>query len=627
MGFLRLGGGIVRVSAVSTLATQLEGLFGPSITVASATAQTGITKAYEEAFTEYAEQFWTQDGTAVYGSGGLTSGESGGNYYDRALIWYMWYARTGNATYLSRADAQAQAYSDYCTATGLSNVQAYRYFARGLYAHYLSTGNTTSKAHLATMATVLKANIDNVSWLADGDSRDRARILNSFLWAYKSGDTSFDWSAYIVTTIGRLEALQATDGSWPVTNLGSATKPFMVGVLCDTLIDCYNLHNADSRIPPMVKKSIDFLWNNTWIYRGISTNNTVDHGAAFKYVTPPWTNEPADTPAPDLNGLIVNAAAWYYAYSGNAAYLSRAQAILAGLLSRAGWEGTHSSASKQFNEGYNASYRALSWMGAGAANIPGHSRVPTPHDVTGTGWGGSASASKPGGSLLAPDGVTQAARVTLSGTGSVRTCQIPWPQNTTGLFRIIAKKAPTSGAANFYLTINDRSNAATALSQKFDSVTGGSNLDGTWRVFDMTGNMAPGVTNSFVDIEIGDRDAAGTADATCAGALDVAFVFVSPGAAAPDFTPNAISFSGGQFTVSGINTPVPIEVTGGTFSVNGGPSRGASDVVSYLAEDETTAKTSPYVVVNGDVVTASSGATVTIGRVPGVSAGVSAANP
>ena len=47
-------------------------------------------------FRTYAEKHWSREGSA-----------SAGNYYDRAAIYYVWWARTGNATYLKRAQRQA----------------------------------------------------------------------------------------------------------------------------------------------------------------------------------------------------------------------------------------------------------------------------------------------------------------------------------------------------------------------------------------------------------------------------------------------------------------------------------------------------------------------------------------
>jgi hypothetical protein len=101
---------------------------------------------------------------------------------------------------------------------------------------------------------------------------------------------------------------------------------------------------ADTRIPPAIKKTLDWMWATQW-----------DASAqAFKYLDQ-VTSTGGTTPYPDLNGLIVTGYGWYYQYSGNATYKTEGDAILAG--GNAAWLDGY----KQFNQTYTQSYRYLSY--------------------------------------------------------------------------------------------------------------------------------------------------------------------------------------------------------------------------------------------------------------------------
>jgi len=116
----------------------------------------------------------------------------------------------------------------------------------------------------------------------------------------------------------------------------------MTGLMHDALIKYYTYVQADARIPPAIKKTLDWMWSTQW-----------DTGVqAFKYVSEPMSTggtTPTGPEPADRDGY-----GWYYSYSGNATYRTQAEAIFAGGVAGAWLDGY-----KQFNQNYCQGYRYL----------------------------------------------------------------------------------------------------------------------------------------------------------------------------------------------------------------------------------------------------------------------------
>jgi len=138
-------------------------------------------------------------------------------------------------------------------------------------------------------------------------------------------------------------AAQQPDDSYRFANWEMAHSNYMTGMMHDVMIKYYTYVTPDARIPAAMKKTLDWMWATQW---DVPTQS-------FVYLSDP-TSFGGPTPAPDLNLLIVNGYAWYYLYSGDATYKTRADAIFAGGVVRAYLDGY-----KQFNENYTSSYRYL----------------------------------------------------------------------------------------------------------------------------------------------------------------------------------------------------------------------------------------------------------------------------
>ena len=95
----------------------------------------------------------------------------------------------------------------------------------------------------------------------------------------------------------------------------------------------------------IVQRSVDYMWNTQWLAPL----------SAFTYSTVTCTTGGLED-APDLNGLILPAFGWVLRQSGNGAYRTAGDAILAGAVARAWLQG-----SKQFNQTFSTSYQYFGW--------------------------------------------------------------------------------------------------------------------------------------------------------------------------------------------------------------------------------------------------------------------------
>jgi hypothetical protein len=327
-------------------------LVGPAIPVQGAEAMGPPFARYERNFRAFAEKHWHAEGgdweTAYY--------------YDRAKIYYVWWARTGNAAYLDRANALLVNYRTGYVEPSYDAASHWT-FVQGLALHFLVTGDEKSRLAVGRLGDNHAAPyyMDQLHdpKAAEMDNRIQARVLEGFLWAHLIGAPSprrmtygprgeewgevggNDWAALLPVTLDKILSSQAADGSYKFKQ----QSPFMAGILNDVLIDYYTLFEPDPRIPAAVKKSLDYMWTTSWV----PARNS------FKYDPADRTFE-GQKPAPDLNHLIVNGFGWIYKQTGETLYRERGDAVFAG-----GVQGAWLDGSKQFNQSYATSYRYLAY--------------------------------------------------------------------------------------------------------------------------------------------------------------------------------------------------------------------------------------------------------------------------
>ncbi|PVE22118.1 hypothetical protein DC522_22665 [Microvirga sp. KLBC 81] len=355
------------------ISSQFVSLLAPKISVGAVNAQGGVYSKYESDFTQYAAQHWSQEGSSWENA----------NYYDRAEIFYNWYNRTDDSSYLTKANALALDYRKKYLEANNYSMSAHWSQIAGVALHYLATGDEASHIAVGKVADQF-ANpwyTDNLGNLnAEMDNRIQARTLEAFLYAKKINAPSVgvpniqpngedwgvpggnNWDALLQSSLDKILSSQGADGGYHFAQGG--VVPFMTGLLNDTLIDYYTNYKADSRILTAVKKSLDYLWTHTWD----------EASQSFMYVEKPNSFGEVPEPAPDLNNMISSGFGWVYKMTGDTTYKERGDKVFAGGVNGAWLEG-----SKQFNEQYTSSLKYLAYtLGDGTVSTPTPTPEPTP---------------------------------------------------------------------------------------------------------------------------------------------------------------------------------------------------------------------------------------------------------
>lgn len=316
-------------------------IVGPTLTMQAASQISTTVQTYQSNFSTYADKLWNSEGAAWQG-----------NYYDRALIYYAWWARSGKVDYWRRGTAHAHAYRrDYLEA---NNYQTSAHWSQieGVELHYLLTGDAASRTAVGRVGDVFNveyymANLGNLK--AEMDNRIQSRTLTAFLAAWRISaptQTGSVWSTLLPVALDKILSSQDAEGAYRFVQVQCGhNKPWMVGLLNDAFIKYYTYFSADSRIPASIQKANDYMWANSW---DATSRN-------FEYLDGPCPGDDGG-PMPDLNNLIVNGFAWTYQRTGNAVYRDRADQIFAGAVANDWLEG-----SKQFNQHYTSSYRYLGY--------------------------------------------------------------------------------------------------------------------------------------------------------------------------------------------------------------------------------------------------------------------------
>jgi hypothetical protein len=296
-----------------------------------------IRDRYESNFRTFGDLHWTNDP--------LTHTPYQSNYYDRALIWFAWWARTGDLEYWRRGAIESGAYQEIIDYSSLGSLPAPRnQHMEGMELRYLLVGDEEARTIMLAVAELNRRawsdnlDMDPASNYVEG--RIQARTLLSHLLAWRLGDKSRDWASVAREDLNEiLRSQNPLDGSYDkFVAWDYQHSPYMTGLVHDVFIKYQEWFEADSRIPSAMKAALDFQWENMWV----SGSN------AFKYV------ESSTQGSPDLNMLIVNGYGWYAQWSGDASYFDRAEKIFSG-----GVYGAYLQGSKQFNQTYRSGFRYL----------------------------------------------------------------------------------------------------------------------------------------------------------------------------------------------------------------------------------------------------------------------------
>jgi hypothetical protein len=310
-------------------------IVGPTLPATATAVISPTFQKYEADFQRFADSHWNGTGAAW-----------ADNYYDRALIYYAWWVRTGEIEFWKRATAIAMSYrrdfleaNRYATSPHWSQME-------GLEKHYLLTGDEKTRYAIAMVGEqFLKLQPELGSTTSWWENRIQARLLQVYFLAWRLqavGTTPQNWAALLDESLTKVLGTQTADGSYRFDVLCGGSLNYMTGLLNDQLIKHYTYYKADARIPGAVQRAVDFLWTTQW--------SPTAQAFAYNSVVCAGVGDP--TPSPDLNNLMVNGFGWTYQQTGNAVYRDRGDQVFAG-----GVAGSYLAGTKQFNEEYTASYR------------------------------------------------------------------------------------------------------------------------------------------------------------------------------------------------------------------------------------------------------------------------------
>jgi hypothetical protein len=313
-------------------------LVGPTLSASVSRSLGPMFVRYENDFVKFMDSQWAQYGVNWESS----------NYYDRVLINYAWWVRTGDPKWFDRATQIAVDYR--ARYLEKNNFSASPHWAQleGLELHYLLTGDSASKRAVIRTATNLFGGFDyRIGDANDAytENRIQARVIQSYYLAWRLGDTSAPWEARLDAALNGILSTQSKDGGYRFKNTCYHTLNYMAGLLNDQLIKHYTYYRADPRIPIAVQKSADYLLTQ-WM----------PAQQALQYYDGECPGSGGRTPAADVNNLISGTFAWVYLRTGEQRYRQAADAFFAG-----GVRGAYLTGVKQLNESYTNSFRYLAW--------------------------------------------------------------------------------------------------------------------------------------------------------------------------------------------------------------------------------------------------------------------------
>ena len=299
------------------------------------------------------------------------------NYYDRGVVYYAHYARTGDVTFLNKAHDITLAYRQQYVEANNYQVSPHWSLVRGLEIHYRLTGDVQSRQAIAGMYAWALSSFSQELWgdpkipdlqnpnSAYMENRIQARVLQGALssWRMNASFTRSDgisfsaseWPSRLREILNQILSVQKADGSYSWVQICGGQLNYMIGMLNDVLIEYYRDFEPDPRIPEAVEKANEYLWTTQW--------KAADQ--AFSYASVDCapnsfgTNVGGTEAAGDLNGLMIASFGWLYQRTGDAKWRIRGDAIMSGLILQR-WAGAYAS-SKQFNQAFAESYRYLGW--------------------------------------------------------------------------------------------------------------------------------------------------------------------------------------------------------------------------------------------------------------------------
>lgn len=316
-------------------------------------------------------------------------------YYDGARVLYNLYELFDDATLDSETlesyrvkatEIIARSYLEYQFAAS-----GYTRFPHGLYLDYKITGNQRSYEALNSLLITRSGANFIIPTAVDEEvrySRDNAYAIQVYTWADKIGrpNTHPEYQQEFVNyALSHLDQWHTGNFINPANVDNQYKTPFMLGLTMAALIEYYDNVYQDPRIPIAIKMTIDDMWTDGSWWPDIRNPEPTGDAQSYSSFTPgyggfryklDWATdhfEPALNALPsspdvnaDDNMLIAGAYIWYYKYSNEETYKTRAEDIWKGWIVN-GFVGYD----KQFNQGMRWTYDFINWYRESTGSVCG----------------------------------------------------------------------------------------------------------------------------------------------------------------------------------------------------------------------------------------------------------------
>jgi hypothetical protein len=314
---------------------------GPTIPVAEVPSSL---RWYEQTFKAYADSQWLAFGPK-WDAGNSISG------YERGMIYYVWWARTGNPAYLDRANQTVVNYRDKYLIPAQWAASPHWSQTESLYLHWLMNGDTQSRdavLHIAGNFIAFDPPLDKMegSWL---ENRVQTRVMMAWWMAEKIEGKGSTWSKYLDKDIPRVLKVQSPDGAWKFANTTcGGSLNYMSGMLADFLTRIYDQRPGpyNPAILASMTKLGNYLWDTQW--RGAKD-------PSFNYFSVFCQGGGGPSSAPDLNGLIVPLFGWLGKTTGDKTWFEKGDQVFDGMRNASTY------LYRQFSESYSSSFRYLGY--------------------------------------------------------------------------------------------------------------------------------------------------------------------------------------------------------------------------------------------------------------------------
>jgi len=320
-------------------------IVGPTVSRFQAPQSPGFFQQYEQRFDEWSTAHW-----ASYGHSWVAM-----NYYDRVLNHFAFYVRTGNPVLWERAARIAVDYrKNYLEANDYGSSEWWAQLD-GLALHYWFSGDPASRVAVYRTAESLHSSrggaaMANTSSNGSIDNRNHAKVLSGKVLSMRLESPNYgavqDWMGQARQDLGWILQTQTENGSFVFLSSCGHSANFMTGMLTSALIDYYEQVEADARIPVVVAKFQNWLWDTQWRPEAVTYN----------YFSGFCAGKGDAEPAGDLNGFYLEAYGWLYQQSGDPKYRERGDATFSGLVDK-----TWFTQPKMFNQAFQFSWRYLAY--------------------------------------------------------------------------------------------------------------------------------------------------------------------------------------------------------------------------------------------------------------------------